>query len=56
MRNANAFFSTDCAVRQKRKAAIQDDSLSDPDCVFVIEEIITALEQIGSSGASRHDW
>ena len=38
---------------QKIKAAIENDSLSDFECV---EEIVCILEQIGSNGGSRHDF
>ena len=37
---------------QEIKAIIQDDSLSEFEC---IEEIVCVLERIGSSGGSRHD-
>ncbi len=41
---------------QKIKAIIQDDSLEDKECFMKIEEIVCALEEIGSSGGSRHDF
>ena len=41
---------------QKIKAIIQDDSLEDSECFMKIEEIICALEEIGSSGGNRHDF
>lgn len=41
---------------QKIKDIIQDDSLSDNDCFDKIEEILCALEDIGSTGGSRHDF
>ena len=41
---------------QKIKAVIQDDSLEDPECFKKIEEIVCALESIGSNGGRRHDF
>jgi len=41
---------------QKIKAIIQDDSLEDPACLKKIEEIVCALESIGSNGGGRHDF
>lgn len=41
---------------QKIKAIIEDDSLEDADCFNKIEEIILILEEIGSSGGTRHDF
>ena len=38
------------------KAIIEDDSLEDRECFMKIEEIIRTLEEIGSSGGSRHDF
>ena len=38
------------------KAVIQDDSLSDKQCFYQIEEIICVLEEIGSNGGARHDF
>ena len=38
---------------QKIKALIEDDGLSDFECV---EEIICVLEEIGSLGGGRHDF
>ena len=40
----------------KIKAVIEDDSLEDDACFMKIEEIICALEEIGSSGGIRHDF
>lgn len=40
----------------KIKAIIEDDSLEDSECFIKIEEIICALEEIGSNGGSRHDF
>lgn len=42
-----------CGALRKIKAIIQDDSLSDFDC---IEEIVCVLEMNGSSGGGRHDF
>ena len=41
---------------QKIKAVISDDSLSDEDCFDKIEQIVCVLEEMGSSGGSRHDF
>ena len=41
---------------QKIKAIIEDDSLTDADCFQKIERIITAFEELGSNGGSRHDF
>ena len=41
---------------QKIKAIIEDDSLEDHECFMKIEEIVCVLEEIGSSGGSRHDF
>ena len=40
----------------KIKAIIQDDSLDDPECFEKIEEIVCALESVGSDGGFRHDF
>ena len=46
-----------CFQALKRiKAVIEDDSLDDSDCFNKIEEIIRALEDIGSNGGFRHDY
>jgi len=41
------------AALQKIKAAIEDDSLSDFECV---ERIVGIFENIGSGGGNRHDF
>ena len=41
---------------EKIKAIIKDDSLDDRACFWKIEEIVCALEEIGSDGGSRHDF
>jgi len=38
---------------QKIKAVIEDDSLSDFECV---ENIVRIFEEIGSDGGNRHDF
>lgn len=38
------------------KAIIQNGDLSDEECFMKIEEIICALEAVGSSGGVRHDF
>lgn len=41
---------------QKIKAIIEDDSLEDSECFMKIEEVVCTLEEIGSSGGSRHNF
>ena len=41
---------------QKIKTIIEDDSLEDSECFMKIEEIVCALEEIGSDGGLRHDF
>lgn len=41
---------------QKIKGIIADDTLNDPECFCKIEEIICALEGLGSNGGNRHDF
>ena len=38
------------------KAIIEDDSLEDKECFYKIEEIVSALEDIGCVGLGRHDF
>lgn len=38
------------------KEIVEDDSLTDEACFWKIEEIVAALEQIGSDGGTRHDF
>ena len=38
------------------KRIVEDDSLDDEACFMKIEEIICTLEDLGSSGGSRHDF
>lgn len=40
----------------KIKEIIEDDSLEDDACFMKIEEIVCALEGIGSNGGGRHDF
>ena len=62
-----SFSGMDCTVAEvvegecfqtikKIKAIIDDDSLDDRDCFYKIEEIICALESLGSNGGNRHDF
>lgn len=41
---------------QMIKETLEDDSMEDRECFMRIEKIICALEEIGSSGGSRHDF
>lgn len=41
---------------RKIKEIIEDDRLDDEICYLKIEQIICALEEIGSSGGYRHDF
>lgn len=40
----------------KIKAIVEDESLDDPECFYKVEEIIRALENIGTNGGFRHDF
>ena len=52
--NANEMIETQCYFAlQKIKAIIQNDDLSDFEC---IEEIVCLLEKLGSNGGNRHDF
>ncbi len=53
----NSLLESACYIAlDKIKTVIQDDSLTDAECFFKIEEIICILEDLGSNGASRHDF
>lgn len=41
---------------QRIRAILDDESLSDRECFMYIEEIVLALEELGSDGGSRHDF
>jgi len=41
---------------QQIKAIIEDDRLDDTECFMCIEQIIRALEDLGSGGGFRHDF
>ena len=41
---------------QKIKAIIEDDNPDDEECFMKIEQIVLALEEIGSTGGNRHDF
>ena len=43
-------------ILRKIKEIIEDDRLDDEICYLKIEQIICALEEIGSSGGYRHDF
>ena len=53
---SKALESESYQALQKIKSIIHDDSLSDQECFMKIEAIICELEEIGSSGGSRHDF
>lgn len=40
----------------KIKAILEDDALADSECFQQIEEIVSAFEELGSGGGSRHDF
>lgn len=47
----------ECFQAIKRiKAILDDDTLDDPECFYKIDEIVCALEELGSNGGSRHDF
>ena len=41
---------------QKIKKILDDDNLEDSECFMRIEEIVCALEEVGSNGGPRHDF
>lgn len=41
---------------RKIKDILEDDSLSDEDCEFKIDEIICVFEELGSGCNNRHDY
>lgn len=52
--NAEGIVEKECYKALKKiKAIIENDSLSDFDCV---EEIVCVFESIGSNGGGRHDF
>lgn len=53
---ANIVEGTCYKALQKIKAIIEDDSLEDKECFMKIEEIVGALEEIGSNGGNRHNF
>jgi len=55
--NADAIIQQQCyQALCKIKTIIQDENLEDTECFMQIEQIICALEDIGVSGESRHDF
>ena len=38
------------------KGILEDETLEDPQCFLKIEEIVCALEEIGSDAGLRHDF
>ena len=44
------------AALHKIKSIIEDETLDDPECFQKIEEIVLALEFLGSDGGARHDF
>lgn len=52
--NIAEMVETECyKTLQKIKNIIEDDTISDFDC---IEEIVRVFETIGSNGGNRHDF
>ncbi len=41
---------------QKIKEILEDDTLSDKECFWKIEEIVTVFERMGSGAGNRHDF
>ncbi len=41
---------------QKIKSILEDDTLLDKECFCKIEEIVCALEELGSGAGNRHDF
>ncbi len=55
--NAEEIMQLQCyQVLQKIKAILHDDALEDAECFMRIEQIICALEDVGSNGGNRHDF
>ena len=54
--NAKEIAQMECyRALDKIRAIIRDEQYSDEDCVMKIEEIVCALEDVGSHGGNRHD-
>ena len=43
-------------VLSRIQQILADNELNDPECFQKIEEMITALEDVGSDGGNRHDF
>jgi len=41
---------------RKIKEILEDDTLSDKECFWKIEEIVCVLEELGSDAGNRHDF
>lgn len=56
-RSISDIVESECYRALKRiKEILADDSLEDADCFAKIEEIVCALESVGSHGGNRHDF
>ena len=40
----------------KIRRILGDESLDDPECFWRIEEIVSAMDQLGVGGGGRHDF
>ena len=51
-------LASDAAIRALRRIQeiVADDTLSDPECFWKIEAIVTVLEDLGLFCGGRHDF
>lgn len=55
--DAAAVVEGECYRASKKiKAILEDDRLEDRECFLKIEEIVFALEALGSHAGNRHDF
>ena len=54
--NAKEIVEMECyRALDKIRAIIRDEQYTDENCIMKIEEIVCALEDVGSHGGIRHD-
>lgn len=55
--NAKEIIEQQCFQALKKiREIVRDDTLEDAECFERIEQIVCALEEIGSDGGNRHDF
>lgn len=55
--NGDALVHSICYTALARiRDIVRDNTLSDPECFDRVEEIVRALEAVGSDGGFRHDF